>query len=110
MFGVWSWLRQFAYTKLVIVTDADIDVRNWSDVIWAISTRLDPARDSVLVENTPIDYLDFASPVTGLGSKLGLDATNKWPGESDRRWGRPIAMSRAVIERVDALWDELDIH
>jgi 4-hydroxy-3-polyprenylbenzoate decarboxylase len=109
MFGAWSYLRQFAYTKFVIVTDDDIDVRNWSEVIWALSTRTDPARDSVLVENTPIDYLDFASPVSGLGSKLGLDATNKWPGESDRRWGRPIAMSKAVIARVDALWDSLAI-
>jgi len=109
MFGVWSWLRQFAYTKMVIVTDDDIDVRSWSDVIWAISTRMDPARDSVLVENTPIDYLDFASPVSGLGSKLGMDATGKWPGESDRRWGRPVSMSDHVKNRVDAMWDELDI-
>ncbi|HUT40921.1 MAG TPA: 4-hydroxy-3-polyprenylbenzoate decarboxylase [Gammaproteobacteria bacterium] len=109
MFGVWSYLRQFAYTKMVIVTDDDIDVRNWSDVIWALSTRMDPARDSVLVENTPIDYLDFASPVSGLGSKIGFDATNKWPGESDRQWGRPIRMSDAVKNRVDTLWDELGI-
>ena len=109
MFGVWSYLRQFAYTKMVIVTDDDIDVRNWSDVIWALSTRMDPARDSVLVENTPIDYLDFASPVSGLGSKIGFDATNKWPAETARRWGRPISMSDAVKNRVDALWDELGI-
>jgi 4-hydroxy-3-polyprenylbenzoate decarboxylase len=110
MFGVWSYLRQFAYTKMVIVTDDDIDVRNWSDVIWAISTRMDPARDSVLVENTPIDYLDFASPVSGLGSKLGMDATNKWPAETGRRWGRPIHMSAEVKQRVDSLWNELGIH
>lgn len=109
MFGVWSYLRQFAYTKMVIVTDDDIDVRNWSDVIWAISTRMDPARDSVLVENTPIDYLDFASPVSGLGSKLGMDATNKWPAETGRRWGRPIHMSAEVKMRVDNLWNDLGI-
>ena len=110
MFGVWSYLRQFAYTKFVIVTDDDINVRNWSEVIWAISTRMDPVRDSVLVENTPIDYLDFASPVSGLGSKIGFDATNKWPAESSRQWGRPISMSTAVIQRVDALWEDLGIH
>jgi 4-hydroxy-3-polyprenylbenzoate decarboxylase len=109
MFGVWSYLRQFAYTKFVIVTDDDINVRSWSEVIWAISTRMDPARDSVLVENTPIDYLDFASPVSGLGSKIGMDATNKWPAESSRRWGRPISMSDTVRQRVDTLWDELGI-
>jgi 4-hydroxy-3-polyprenylbenzoate decarboxylase len=109
MFGVWSYLRQFAYTKFVIVTDEDIDVRNWSEVLWAISTRMDPARDSLLVENTPIDYLDFASPVSGLGSKMGFDATSKWPAESSRQWGRPIRMTAAVKQRVDDLWDTLGI-
>ncbi|MBI5613066.1 MAG: UbiD family decarboxylase, partial [Gammaproteobacteria bacterium] len=109
MFGIWSYLRQFTYTKFVIVTDDDIDVRNWSDLIWAMSTRLDPARDSVIVERTPIDYLDFASPAPGLGGKIGFDATNKWPGETDRRWGRPIAMSEEVRRRVDGLWDRLGI-
>jgi 4-hydroxy-3-polyprenylbenzoate decarboxylase len=109
MFGIWSWLRQFTYTKFIIITDDDIDVRNWSEVIWAMTTRMDPARDTVLVENTPVDYLDFASPVSGLGSKLGFDATSKWPGESDRRWGRPIKMTDEVRKRVDSLWDELGI-
>jgi 4-hydroxy-3-polyprenylbenzoate decarboxylase len=109
MFGIWSFLRQFMYTKLVIVVDEDIDVRNWSDVVWAVSTRLDPARDMVLVESTPIDYLDFASPTAGLGSKLGLDATNKWPGETARRWGRPIRMDPRVVERVDGLWKDLGL-
>jgi 4-hydroxy-3-polyprenylbenzoate decarboxylase len=109
MFGIWSWLRQFTYTKFIIITDDDIDVRNWSEVIWAMTTRMDPARDTVLVENTPVDYLDFASPVSGLGSKLGFDATSKWPGESDRRWGRPIRMTDEVRKRVDALWDDLGI-
>jgi len=109
MFGVWSFLRQFMYTKFVIVTDDDIDVRNWQDVIWALSTRVDPVRDFTLVENTPIDYLDFASPVSGLGSKVGIDATHKWPGETNREWGRPMAMSPEVRARIDALWDELNI-
>jgi 4-hydroxy-3-polyprenylbenzoate decarboxylase len=109
MMGVWSFLRQFMYTKFVIVVDDDVDTRNWQDVIWAITTRMDPARDTVLVENTPIDYLDFASPVAGLGSKMGLDATNKWPGETSREWGRPIRMSEAVKQRVDALWPELGL-
>ncbi len=109
MFGVWSFLRQFMYTKFVIVVDDDIDARNWQDVIWAITTRMDPARDTVLVENTPIDYLDFASPVSGLGSKMGMDATGKWPGETSREWGRPIAMSDAVKARVDSLWAELGL-
>ena len=109
MFGIWSWLRQFTYTKFIIITDDDIDVRNWSEVIWAMTTRMDPARDTVLVENTPVDYLDFASPVSGLGSKLGFDATSKWPGESDRRWGRPIRMTDEVRKRVDTLWDEIGI-
>ena len=109
MFGVWSFLRQFMYTKFVIVTDDDINVRDWQDVIWAITTRMDPARDCTIIENTPIDYLDFASPVSGLGSKIGFDATNKWPGETSREWGRPIAMSPEVKARVDALWVELGI-
>ncbi|HEX9628249.1 MAG TPA: 4-hydroxy-3-polyprenylbenzoate decarboxylase [Acidiferrobacterales bacterium] len=109
MFGVWSFLRQFMYTKFVIVTDDDVNVRDWRDVIWALSTRLDPARDCTIVENTPIDYLDFASPVAGLGSKIGFDATHKWPGETRREWGRPIAMSPEVKARVDALWAELGI-
>jgi len=109
MFGIWSYLRQFLYTKLVIVVDDDIDARNWSDVIWALSTRMDPARDTQLVEASPVDYLDFASPVTGLGAKMGFDATNKWPGETARNWGSPIAMSDAVVARVDALWDRLGI-
>ena len=110
MMGVWSFLRQFMYTKFVIVTDDDIDARNWQDVIWAMTTRMDPARDTVLVENTPIDYLDFASPVSGLGSKMGLDATNKWPGETDREWGEPITMDPAVVENIDQLWSSLGIE
>ncbi len=109
MFGVWSFLRQFMYTKFVIVTDDDINVRDWQDVIWAMTTRMDPARDTVMVENTPIDYLDFASPVSGLGSKIGFDATNKWPGETNRAWGAPIRMSDEVRRRVDEMWDELGI-
>ena len=109
MFGVWSYLRQFMYTKFIIVVDEDIDVRNWTDVIWALSTRVDPARDSVIIENTPIDYLDFASPVAGLGSKIGIDATSKWPGEVTRAWGRPIDMSADVVTRIDALWAELGL-
>ncbi|MCD6007219.1 4-hydroxy-3-polyprenylbenzoate decarboxylase [Halomonas sp. IOP_31] len=110
MMGVWSFLRQFMYTKFVIVLDADVDARNWQDVIWAITTRMDPARDTVMVENTPIDYLDFASPIAGLGSKMGLDATDKWPGETDREWGRPIVMDEATKARVDARWAELGIN
>ncbi|MCU0733934.1 MAG: 4-hydroxy-3-polyprenylbenzoate decarboxylase [Methylotetracoccus sp.] len=109
MFGVWSFLRQFMYTKFVIVVDEDIDVRNWKDVIWAMTTRMDPVRDLTLIDNTPIDYLDFASPVSGLGSKLGLDATNKWAGETQREWGTPIRMTEAVIARVDALWESLGL-
>ncbi|HKJ09338.1 MAG TPA: 4-hydroxy-3-polyprenylbenzoate decarboxylase [Gammaproteobacteria bacterium] len=109
MFGVWSFLRQFMYTKFVIVTDDDVNVRDWKDVVWAMTTRMDPARDTVIVENTPIDYLDFASPVAGLGGKIGFDATHKWPGETQREWGRPIAMSAEVRDRVDGLWDELGI-
>lgn len=109
MMGVWSFLRQFMYTKFVIVCDDDVNARDWKDVIWAMTTRMDPARDTTLVENTPIDYLDFASPVSGLGSKMGMDATNKWPGETDREWGEPIVMSEEVKQRVDKLWDELNI-
>jgi len=109
MFGVWSFLRQFMYTKFVIVTDDDVNVRDWNDVIWAMTTRMDPVRDTTLVENTPIDYLDFASPVSGLGGKIGFDATNKWPGETTREWGRPIVMDQAVKARIDAIWDELGI-
>lgn len=109
MMGVWSFLRQFMYTKFVIVVDDDIDIREWKDVIWAMTTRMDPARDTLLIENTPIDYLDFASPVSGLGSKMGLDATHKWPGETNREWGRAIRMSDEVKQRVDALWDQLRI-
>lgn len=109
MMGVWSFLRQFMYTKFVIVVDDDVNTRSWQDVIWAISTRVDPARDITLIENTPIDYLDFASPVSGLGSKMGLDATNKWPGETSREWGIPIQMDAAVKQRVDEIWQELGI-
>ncbi len=109
MLGIWSFLRQFMYTKIVIVTDEDIDVRDWKDVIWALTTRVDPIRDTTLLANTPIDYLDFASPVAGLGSKMGIDATGKWPGETQRQWGRPVAMSEEVRRRVDAIWGELGI-
>lgn len=107
MFGIWSFLRQFMYTKFVVIVDDDIDIRQWQEVIWAISTRMDPARDTVMIENTPIDYLDFASPVSGLGSKMGFDATNKWPGETQREWGKPIAMSAEVINKIDQLWSIL---
>jgi 4-hydroxy-3-polyprenylbenzoate decarboxylase len=110
MMGVWSFLRQFMYTKFVIVTDDDINVRNWEDVVWAMTTRMDPVRDTMMVENTPIDYLDFASPVSGLGSKMGMDATNKLPGETDREWGETIVMDDAVKQRVDEMWDELGIN
>ena len=109
MFGVWSYLRQFTYTKFVIVTDDDINVRDWKEVVWAMTTRMDPARDTLVVEKTPIDYLDFASPEPSLGGKLGLDATNKWPGETTRAWGRPLAMSEAVRRRVDELWAQLGL-
>ncbi|MAE01912.1 4-hydroxy-3-polyprenylbenzoate decarboxylase [Pseudoalteromonas lipolytica] len=109
MMGVWSFLRQFMYTKFVIVCDDDVNARDWNDVIWAITTRMDPARDTTLIENTPIDYLDFASPVSGLGSKMGMDATNKWPGETDREWGEPIVMDPKIKDRVDEIWDSLDI-
>jgi 4-hydroxy-3-polyprenylbenzoate decarboxylase len=107
MFGVWSYLRQFTYTKFVIVTDDDINIRDWKDVIWAISTRVDPGRDITIIENTPIDYLDFSSPVSGLGSKSGIDATNKWPGETQRQWGQPISMDNEIINRVDGYWEKL---
>lgn len=109
MLGVWSFLRQFMYTKFVIVCDDDVNARDWNDVIWAITTRMDPARDTTLIENTPIDYLDFASPISGLGSKMGMDATNKWPGETDREWGTPIVMDDSVKQRVDEIWDSLGI-
>jgi 4-hydroxy-3-polyprenylbenzoate decarboxylase len=104
MQAVWSYLRQFTYTKFVIITDDDVNIRDWNEVIWAVSTRVDPARDGMLVRRTPIDYLDFASPVAGLGSKLGLDATNKWPGETRRPWGRPLSMDDATTKRCDDLW------
>jgi 4-hydroxy-3-polyprenylbenzoate decarboxylase len=107
MLGTWSYLRQFMYTKFVIVVDDDINVRKWEDVIWAITTRMDPARDFTILENTPIDYLDFASPVSGLGSKVGFDATNKWPGETQREWGRPIVKSKTVSKKIDKLWFDL---
>ena len=109
MLGVWSFLRQFMYTKFVIVTDDDINIRDWKDVIWAMTTRMDPARDSSIIENTPIDYLDFASPVSGLGSKIGFDATNKWIGETQRKWGHPIQMKKEVQKRVDEIWSTLNI-
>jgi 4-hydroxy-3-polyprenylbenzoate decarboxylase len=109
MFGIWSFLRQFLYTKFIIVTDADVDVRDWKEVVWALATRVDPRRDTLITEHTPIDYLDFASPAPGIGSKMGIDATHKWPGETDRRWGEPIAMSEEVKRRVDALWNELKL-
>ncbi|HEX8978098.1 MAG TPA: 4-hydroxy-3-polyprenylbenzoate decarboxylase [Parasulfuritortus sp.] len=109
MFGVWSFLRQFMYTKFIIVTDDDVNVRDWKEVVWALTTRVDPARDALIVENTPIDYLDFASPVSGLGSKMGIDATNKWPGETQREWGTPIAMDAGVKARVDAMWQSLGL-
>jgi len=109
MFGIWSFLRQFMYTKFIVVVDADIDIRDWKEVVWAISTRVDPARDTLVAEHTPIDYLDFASPVAGLGSKMGIDATSKWPGETSRTWGRPIAMDAEVKRKVDAMWQELGL-
>jgi 4-hydroxy-3-polyprenylbenzoate decarboxylase len=110
MFGIWSFLRQFMYTKFIIVTDDDVNVRDWKEVIWALTTRVDPQRDTLIADHTPIDYLDFASPVAGLGSKMGIDATNKWPGETGRLWGTPIAMDEATRRRVDALWDELGLE
>lgn len=110
MMGVWSFLRQFMYTKFVVVVDDDVNPREWNDVIWAITTRMDPKRDMVIIDNTPIDYLDFASPVSGLGSKVGFDATNKWPGETDREWGKPIEMGAKVKEKIDELWKSLGIE
>jgi 4-hydroxy-3-polyprenylbenzoate decarboxylase len=109
MFGIWSFLRQFMYTKFIVVVDDDIDVRSWKEVVWAMTTRVDPARDTIIAQNTPIDYLDFASPVSGLGSKMGIDATNKWPGETTRRWGTIIAMDEQVRARVDQLWAKLGL-
>ena len=109
MFGIWSFLRQFMYTKFIVVTDEDVNVREWKEVIWALTTRVDTARDTLIAESTPIDYLDFASPVSGLGSKMGIDATNKWPGETHRHWGVPIAMDAAVRQRVDLLWKDLGL-
>lgn len=110
MMGIWSFLRQFMYTKFIVVVDEDVDVRTWEDVIWAITTRMDPSRDTSIVENTPIDYLDFASPVSGLGSKMGLDATNKMSGESNREWGKPIMMTPEVKAKIDNLWKDLGIN
>lgn len=109
MFGIWSFLRQFMYTKFIVVVDDDINIRDWKEVIWAMTTRMDPVRDTLLVENTPIDYLDFASPVSGLGGKMGMDATHKWPGETNREWGRPIVMSAEIKSRVDAMWQNLGL-
>ncbi len=109
MFGIWSFLRQFMYTKFIIVTDDDVNVRDWKEVIWALTTRVDPQRDTLIADRTPIDYLDFASPVSGLGSKMGIDATNKWPGETSRTWGSPIQMDAATRRRVDAMWDSLGL-
>ncbi len=107
MFGIWSFLRQFMYTKFIVVVDEDVNIRDWAEVIWAITTRVDPIRDTLLADNTPIDYLDFASPVSGLGSKMGMDATNKWPGETSREWGRPMGMDAAVTSRMEAVWQAL---
>ena len=109
MFGIWSYLRQFMYTKFIIVTDDDVNVRDWKEVIWALTTRVDPRRDTLIADNTPIDYLDFASPVAGLGSKMGIDATNKWPQETSRPWGTPIAMDASTVARIDALWQEIGL-
>ncbi|URJ33258.1 4-hydroxy-3-polyprenylbenzoate decarboxylase [Candidatus Blochmannia vicinus] len=109
IFGIWSFLKQFMYTKFIIICDDDINARDWNDVIWAITTRMDPARDSIIIENTPIDYLDFSSPVSGLGAKIGMDATNKWPGETEREWGIPIKMHNTVRHHIDSIWDKLNI-
>jgi 4-hydroxy-3-polyprenylbenzoate decarboxylase len=109
MMGVWSHLSQFMYTKFIVVVDEDVNVRDWKEVIWALTTRVDPVRDTMMVENTPIDYLDFASPVSGLGSKMGLDATNKWPGETQREWGRTMAMDAEVQQRMDGLFESLGL-
>jgi 4-hydroxy-3-polyprenylbenzoate decarboxylase len=110
MMGVWSFLRQFMYTKFVIVVDEDINPRVWKDVIWAVTTRMDPKRDMVVIDNTPIDYLDFASPISGLGSKVGFDATNKFKGETNREWGKTIEMDEKVKDKIDELWDSLGIE
>jgi 4-hydroxy-3-polyprenylbenzoate decarboxylase len=110
MFGIWSFLRQFMYTKFIIVVDDDVNIREWKEVVWALTTRVDAARDTLIAENTPIDYLDFASPVAGLGSKMGIDATHKWPGETSREWGRPIVMDADVKRRVDELWQQLGLQ
>jgi 4-hydroxy-3-polyprenylbenzoate decarboxylase len=107
MFGIWSFLRQFMYTKFIVVVDEDVNIRDWTEVIWAITTRVDPIRDTLLADNTPIDYLDFASPVSGLGSKMGIDATNKWPGETSREWGRPMAMDAVITQKMEAVWQTL---
>jgi 4-hydroxy-3-polyprenylbenzoate decarboxylase len=109
MFAIWSFLRQFMYTKFIVVVDDDVNIRDWKEVVWALTTRVDPSRDTLLVDRTPIDYLDFASPVSGLGSKMGIDATGKWPGETTRTWGKPIAMEEAVKRQVDRLWDQLGL-
>jgi 4-hydroxy-3-polyprenylbenzoate decarboxylase len=109
MFGIWSALRQFMYTKFVVVTDHDVNIREWKEVVWALTTRVDAGRDVLVVENTPIDYLDFASPVAGLGAKMGIDATSKWEAETSRVWGRPITMRADVKKRIDALWNELGL-
>jgi len=109
MFGVWSFLLQFTYTKFIIVTDDDVNIRDWKDVIWALTTRVDPQRDTLFADNTPIDHLDFASPVAGLGSKMGIDATNKWPAETARQWGVPIQMDDATLRRIDAIWQTLGL-
>lgn len=109
MMGAWSYLRQFMYTKWVIVVDDDIDARDWKDVMWAVSTRMDPARDITVIENTPIDYLDFASPESGLGSKMGLDATNKWEPETHREWGEKLAMEKDIVDRIDRIWPDLGL-
>ncbi|UDG81464.1 3-octaprenyl-4-hydroxybenzoate carboxy-lyase [Candidatus Profftia lariciata] len=109
MMGVWSFLRQFMYTKFIIVCDDDINARDWKDVIWALTTRMDPDIDTIMIKNTPIDYLDFASPISGLGSKMGLDATNKWPGETQRTWGKPIIMDKKISKKIDDMWNELAI-
>ena len=110
MFGVWSFLKQFMYTKFIIVVDEDINIRSWPDVIWAISTRVDPYRDTTMIQQTPIDYLDFSSPISGLGSKMGIDATCKQAGESQREWGKIITMDRKIIAKIDSLWEQLGIE
>ena len=109
MMAVWSFLRQFMYTKFVIVCDDDINARHWPDVVWAMTTRMDPLRDTVMIDNTPIDYLDFASPVSGLGSKMGMDATNKWAGETQREWGKAITMDESILKQVNEYWSELGL-